>query len=110
MMLDLFFPAIPERRCAPARVNRISDVEPKPLTARQLAQKKYRESAKGRAAASRHNEKRKRDPKWRARNVARVVAWRATHRDHVNVLRRVQRRRLKIDREMNSREVVHGSI
>lgn len=95
-MIDLFYPALPPITHT-VRVVRALD-EPPTLTARQLANQKYRASAKGQAAAARALAKQRANPAWRANNVARVNRWRdiPINRLHTNVLRRVQRRHQKI--------------
>lgn len=45
------------------------------LTPRQLAQKRYQQSPKGKAANRRHQRKKRLDPAFRAAEAARVAAW-----------------------------------
>lgn len=63
-------------------------LDPPELTPRQLAQKRYQRSAKGKAAARRHYAKKRQDAAYVAANRARVRAW-----NHANkALRRVYKR------------------
>jgi hypothetical protein len=56
------------------RIVRLLD-DPVVLTPRQLAQKRYQESAKGKAAAMRYYEKKRQDPAYKARARARAKRW-----------------------------------
>jgi hypothetical protein len=69
-----------------SRIVRLLDVTE--LTPRQLAQKRYGASAKGRAALARYRDKKRQDAAWRAAESARVKAWDAAHR----LTRRVYKR------------------
>ena len=62
-------------------------------TARQRAQRKYRKSAKGRAANARARDKRRLNPLARKAAIARVVRWRRENPVHVRVYDRIRRRR-----------------
>lgn len=57
-----------------SRIVRLLD-DPVELTARQLAQRKYQASAKGKAALARYRAKKAQDPAWKAAEVARVTVW-----------------------------------
>lgn len=70
-----------------SRIVRLLDVTE--LTPRQLAQKRYGASAKGKAAHARFREKRRQDPAWMAAQSARVKAWDAAHRLTRRVYKRV---------------------
>jgi hypothetical protein len=70
----------------PRRIVRLLD--PPELTPRQLAQRRYQQSPKGRAAARRHQRKRRQDAAFRAAEVLRVRAWEAAN----PVRRRVYKR------------------
>lgn len=65
---------------------------PKELTPRQRAQKKYRQTEKGKAASRRAQS----TPKQRAASVARMDRWRDENRILVRVYDRVRRRRRKM--------------
>jgi len=71
---------------------------PELLTSRQRAQRKYRQSGKGKAALARYVEKKKQDAAWRAAQVARAMRWARTNRTRKRVYHRVWQqtdRRLK---------------
>jgi hypothetical protein len=70
-----------------ARVVRLLD-PPEP-TPRQLAQRKYQKSLKGRQAARRAQRKKREDAAFRAAEVARVVEWQRRNALHRRVYKRV---------------------
>jgi hypothetical protein len=70
------------------RVIRLLD-DPVELTPRQLAQKKYWESAKGKAAHARYLAKMRLDPAWRAREAARAKAWKERNALRARVYKRI---------------------
>jgi hypothetical protein len=57
------------------------------LTPRQLAQKRYQQSAKGKAALARHRAKKAQDAAWRAAQVERAVRWDAANPERRRALR-----------------------
>lgn len=67
--------------------------DPTEFTARQQAQRKYRASAKGRAAAARAVKVQRAKPGFVAKTYARVKRWRHAHAVHVRVYNRVVRKR-----------------
>ncbi len=81
----------------PRRVVLLDGLE---LTGRQKAQKKYRESPKGRAAQRRSKRKRRADPVKRAVDHLRVREWKKTHVMQQRVYQRIYQRRWKREREI----------
>lgn len=73
--------------------------EPPKLTRRQLAQRKYKQSAKGRAASARAKAKQRLKPDHPAKEYARVKAWRVTNAVHYRVYNRVYRRRRRQEQQ-----------
>jgi hypothetical protein len=69
------------------RVVRLLD--PPELTPRQLAQRRYQKSPKGRAAARRHQRKRRQDAAFRAAETARVMAYERANRHVRRVYKRI---------------------
>lgn len=76
-----------------ARIVRLLD--PPELTPRQLAQRKYQQSAKGKAALARYREKVRHEPAYKARTIARVRAWEQANRIRRLVYKRVWDRTAK---------------
>lgn len=70
------------------RIVRLLD-DPVELTPRQLAQRKYWNSPKGKAAHARYLEKKRQDPAWRAGEAARAKAWKAKNAQRARVYKRV---------------------
>lgn len=66
------------------------------LTPRQLAQKRYQQSPKGKAANRRHQRKRRQDPAFRAAEAARVAKWNKANALQRRVYKRVWQRMNKI--------------
>lgn len=64
-------------------------LDPPELTPRQLAQRKYRASLKGKAASRRYQRKRRQDAAYRAQESARVLAWDRANRATRRVYKRV---------------------
>jgi hypothetical protein len=71
------------------------------LTPTQLAQRRYKASAKGRAAQARAraNQVRK-DPSYWTKQLSRLDAWRRAHPEAVKVYQRVLARRLRRESKM----------
>lgn len=67
--------------------------DPPALTPRQIAQRKYRASAKGRAAAARSRAVQREKPGQVAKDYARVKRWRRANALHYRVYNRVYRAR-----------------
>lgn len=74
------------------RIVRLLDPKAEP-TPRQLAQRKYRASAKGRAAAARSLAVKRARPDHGRKEYARVKRWRHANRMHYRVYNRVARAR-----------------
>lgn len=74
------------------RVIRLLD-DPPVLTPKQLAQKKWRQGPKGRAATAREIAKRKADASEKAKKRARADAWEARNALHVRAYHRIYMRR-----------------
>lgn len=64
----------------------------KPLTRQQLAQRKYRATAKGKAAMARYRQKRALDAAWRTAEAERVRAWEEANPVRRRVYKRIWRR------------------
>ena len=62
------------------------------LTPRQLAQRKYQKSVKGRAASRRYQRKRLKEPAYAAANRERVNAWNKANRATRRVYKRIWQR------------------
>ena len=59
------------------------------LTPRQIAQRKYQKSLKGRQANRRYQRKRRQDAAFRAAEVAKVAEWAKANRERLRVYKRV---------------------
>lgn len=80
-----------------SRIVRLLD--PPELTPRQLAQRRYQASAKGKAAVARQRAKQALRAEWRAAEVRRVVRWEQANRITRRVYKRTwaqTNRRLKV--------------
>jgi hypothetical protein len=86
----------------PRRVVRLLD--PPELTPRQLAQRRYQKSLKGKAAARRHQRKRRQDAAFRAAEVLRVRAWEAANPVQRRVYKRTWDRMRKLRLEQPHRQ------
>lgn len=77
-------------------------LDPPELTPRQLAQKKYRESEKGRAARARTLAKQRAQADYRDKKAVRRKAWRARNAVLVRVYMRTYMRRWRRERQQAS--------
>jgi hypothetical protein len=78
------------------RIIRLLEEKPA-LTARQVAQRKYRASVKGKAAAARALAVQRAKPDFIAKTYTRVKRWRHAHAVHVRVYNRVVRARRRAE-------------
>ena len=74
--------------------------EPPELTSRQLAQRKYRASAKGKAAAARALAVQRAKPEFATKVYARVKRWRHAHPMRYRVYCRIVRARHRRERRV----------
>lgn len=77
-----------------SRIVRLLDVTE--LTPRQLAQKRYQQSHKGKAAGRRYQRKKRLDPAFRAAEAARVSAWQKANPTARRVYKRIWQRMNKL--------------
>lgn len=72
-------------------------LDPPELTPRQLAQKRYQQSAKGKAAAARGWQKRRQNASYRAQARERALAWQKANPMKRRVYKRTWQRMTKVE-------------
>jgi hypothetical protein len=81
--------------------------EPPALTGRQIAQRKYRQTEKGRAAHARGKAKARLKEGFKEKEFARYSAWKAAHPVEVRVYNRIYLRRRRRERREAQQQENH---